>query len=505
MRKSPLILAAAAAAVLSSSPALAEGRPNPTPIVSIPGSEQPVSYMGAPAIQQPLYPRAVPQNPFMSTNPWGALHNDTYMSDTYTTAGPLGHAPAVSSTWLGTLATPNALVVGMSFDRSGLLVAAAIITDSVAQVGLVRLNLIDPQTLATLATYDLPSEPFTGTDFRPAGTYFYQDQQDRTVIGNTNREIMVISHTANSFTLDSTISVAKVIPADDDFEALQPDFEGHVWFASKGGIMGTVDLSRGKVLGHYKMSKKEKILNSMAADEDGGLFVASDYALYRFDETAKGKPKVTWRRTYDEGDRVKPGQVGLGTGTTPTLMGSKYVAIADNADPKMHVLVYQRAKNASGSRLVCSVPVFTANQGSTENSLIGTDRAIVVENNYGYNSPDDTTGGKTTMPGITRINVSSKGKCTKAWTNYSVSIPTVVSKMSVSNGLIYTYTKPAGPGTTDAWYFTAMDFATGNVVYSRLAGTGVLYNNHYAPVYLGPDGAAYVGVVGGIVKIRDVG
>ena len=75
--------------------------------------------------------------------------------------------------------------------------------------------------------------------------------------------------------------------------------------------------------------------------------------------------------------------------------------------------------------------------------------------------------------------------------------------MSLANGLIYTYTKPKGPATTDAWCFTAVDFRTGEVVYQRLAGTGILYNNHYAGAYLGPDGGLYVGVLGGLVAMWD--
>ena len=94
--------------------------------------------------------------------------------------------------------------------------------------------------------------------------------------------------------------------------------------------------------------------------------------------------------------------------------------------------------------------------------------------------------------------------CRTVWTNKEVSAPSSVNKMSVANGLIYAYTKSKGPANTDGWYFTALDFESGAVVYSQLAGTGLLYNNHYAPVYLGPDGkTAYVGVLGGLIAIRD--
>ncbi len=52
-----------------------------------------------------------------------------------------------------------------------------------------------------------------------------------------------------------------------------------------------------------------------------------------------------------------------------------------------------------------------------------------------------------------------------------------------------------------AWYLTALDFRTGRTVYRRLAGTGFAFNNNYAPVTLGPDGTAYVGVLGGVVAL----
>ncbi len=479
--------------------------PAPTPIPKAPAPVVPTPYVGAPAIQRPLFPPAIPTNPGMAGNPWNSVHNDPYASDTYTTAGPLGRDPIVTSTWLGTATLPVNLVVGMTFDSAGRLVGGGTIADTTTGKAFVRLYLLDPQTLATLATYDMPVQTFDPNDklFRPAGTYFYEDGTDRIIIGSSARTIMVVSHDATSFTVDKTIDLTKTIPADDEFEALQADFNGHTCFATKGGLVGTVDVAKGKVLGSYRMAGEE-ILNSMSADEDGGLYVASDKRMYRFDTTKKGKPSLTWRIKYDAGDRVKPGQVGLGTGTTPTLMGSKYVAITDNADPRMHVVVYRRGAQVDKPRKVCEVPVFAPGKSATENSLIGTATSLVVENNYGYASMDTTVNGVTTTPGVTRIDVKG-GTCSKVWTNNEVSVPSVVSKLSVGNGLIYTYTKPAGPGTTDPWYLTTLDFRTGKVVNSVLTGTGELYNNHYAPIYLGPDGSAFVGVLGGIVKVRDSG
>jgi hypothetical protein len=53
----------------------------------------------------------------------------------------------------------------------------------------------------------------------------------------------------------------------------------------------------------------EPISKSSATDptRQGGVFIVSDYALYRFDADSDGAPQITWREPYDRGTRVKPG------------------------------------------------------------------------------------------------------------------------------------------------------------------------------------------------------
>jgi hypothetical protein len=144
------------------------------------------------------------------------------------------------------------------------------------------------------------------------------------------------------------------------------------------------------------------------------------------------------------------------------------------------VLVYRRAAQVQGSRLVCKVPVFEENASATENSLIATNQSIIVENNYGYYGPQATLFNRATVPGITRIDINAdQNGCSTVWTNNQESIPSVVSQMSLANGLIYTYTKDAnscstpGPCYTAAWYLTAIDFASGQTAFKRLGGTGL--------------------------------
>ncbi len=502
------VLAAFVGAGVAVLAALAAGVASSVPRIPQQVGARPVAqYVGHPAVAKPVFAPVVPQNPFLSSNPFSNAHDDTYMSDTYLERGPLGRHPVVFSVRLSSRTYPVALGGLMTFDRAGRIVASLVRVSLAMRMVAPQIVLVDPKTLREVAAFDLPEEklsgsPGTGT-FRPSGSYFYQDGRDRTITGTAERTVLVLSHTARSFRLTRKYDLRGVIPQGDSLQALQPDFAGRVWFTSKGGVVGTLDLRSGKVLGIYHMPAGELIVNSHASDETGGVFIVSSEAMYRFEADRGGAPVVSWREPYDTGRRVKPGQLELGSGTTPTLMGKQYVTITDNADPRMQVLVYRRAKHIRGSRLVCSVPVFQSGKSATENSLIATDRSIIVENNYGYSGVAATRGGHTTTPGITRIDINAKGHCRKVWANDQVNIPTVVTKMSISNGLIYTYSKPVGPGTTDRWCFTAIDFRTGKVIYSQLAGTGLLYNNNYEPLYLGPNGTVYVGVFGGFVAMRD--
>ncbi|MGA1090008.1 MAG: hypothetical protein ACO3X2_11200, partial [Candidatus Nanopelagicales bacterium] len=183
----------------------------------------------------------------------------------------------------------------------------------------------------------------------------------------------------------------------------------------------------------------------------------------------------------------------------PTVFGDggRYVAITDNADPRMHVVVFDVSGPSPVER--CAVPVFGEGVSATENSLIALGDSLIVESNYGY-SVTAVAGGHTTTPGLARIDITGDG-CSLAWETDAVTIPSLVSKGILADGTVLTYTKESSLVGTDAWWFTAVDAASGEVAWRRLAGVGPLLNNHYAAGYVGPDGSVYVGTISGVVAL----
>jgi hypothetical protein len=240
----------------------------------------------------------------------------------------------------------------------------------------------------------------------------------------------------------------------------------------------------------------EKIGNSFSVDETNGVYIVSDAALYRFQVGPDGAPQATWRTTYENDGTSKPGQTEIGSGTTPTLTPNGFVAITDNDDP-INIAVFRRDDGG----FICHAPVFEEGASNTDQSLIGAGNSFIAENNYGYSGPAATERGGTTTPGLERVDVDDQGRCNKVWHSDEIA-PSVVPKLSLANGIVYTYTKPGGE-ESDPWYLTALDFRTGATLFKYKAGSGLGFNNNYAPVTIGPDGTAYVGTLGGLVAMRD--
>ena len=438
-----------------------------------------------------------PQNPFLARDPRSNIHNDTWMTDAYRWRGPLGRSPRAFSG-----AMPPALCGSLTFHSRGFLVSVcpSLLAPPQARV-------IDPETLEILATYDMPNAPDPpGTKAYQnfaGGGYFFLDDGDRIWSSTKTSHIFVlkVARDGRSITKIRDYDLSGVLDDDERISSALPDFRSRIWFVSKNN--GKVGILNPRTRRIRLVRLGEDIQNSFTIDRDA-VYVVSSARMYRF-SARNGKPRVDWKVRYRNSGIVKPGQADAGSGTTPTIMRGGYVAITDNADP-MNVVVYRKAKRLRRGqrRVVCQVPVFERGASATENSLITAGRSLFVENNYGYQDPFGPNTGALSTAGFARIDVKRNGQgCRRVWTNSTEHAPSVVPKLSTRTGLIYTYTRDPAPLGEQPYFWTAIRARTGKTVFKVYAGSGLGFNNNYAGIAVGPTGTAYLGVIGGLIALRD--
>lgn len=488
-----------------------------------PGGEIPMApgycevpmFIGAEAETLPLPPMIIPPHPYLAMQGKNGMHADSHCSGTYSWEGARARNPQVISLSMGLL---GGLVATVAFDSQGHLMCVS------GNLTGFQLLLLDSNTLEILASHPLPQRESTEEFFQTwdwnvimsdtsGGAYFHLDHLDRPVIANADRIVQIfrIIEEAGTFRwqIDEEYDLNPALPEGALITDAMPDWDGNLWFITRGGTVGFIDHETYEIKTTDELiNDEEEIQNAMAIAQDG-VYIVSDYALYRFEKSAEGLPEYTWYEEYDRGTYVHPGAINQGSGTTPTLLGDDLIAITDNADTRVNVLVYKRRDDATGDRLICQKPIFDPNFSTSENSLIGYGRSIIAENNYCYTSCLPVDPSPCTHPGVTRIDVREDySGCDFVWESREAS-GTTVPKLSIGNGLVYLYTRLKEyegqpiPEDIMAWYLTAVDFNTGETVFKIFTGTGMHWNNSYGPITIGPNGTVYVGVFNGIIAIRD--
>jgi hypothetical protein len=367
--------------------------------------------------------------------------------------------------------------------------------------------------------------------------------------------------------------------------ALMPDIDGNIWFTSRHGIVGLlrtnetdekgcpriyatyIGLLAGieKIKAHFGKEfeheqdldsfrhleslspqsiatfkkifmsdpgTREEIQNSFSVGLDG-VFIVSNYALYKLrfnDEKKCIELDPEWADHYTEGELiyendhlVKPGQLNNGSGTTPTLVDTRFVAICDNAARQVNLCVFDRKTGA----LVFKHALFDERGAAVENSVVAYDNSLIVGNTYGYGDPfkqNPTTGG------IMRFDYNPELQSFRHVKNWPASTmydcKSATPKLSTPNGIIYVYNRADAPvnGHYD-WQVTGIDFRTGLRVFfikpffnkgefddniSFIMKWGSLgsknydqkvFNNIWGTFTFGPENSFFIGTYRGFLRI----
>lgn len=216
----------------------------------------------------------------------------------------------------------------------------------------------------------------------------------------------------------------------------------------------------------------EQIQNSFTVGPDG-VYIVTNIALYKLrfnEETRHIELDPAWVPNYgkdgliyDNDRKVKPGHLNNGSGTTPTLVQDRFVAMVDNAPGQVNLNVF-RQKDGT---LVSKLPLFTDGAGAVENSVVAYENHLVVGNTYGYVDPfiENPTAG-----GIMRFDydeATDQYVERKDWPAVGhFDGKTATPKLSTANGLFYVYHRDIVEEGHNDWQLTAVDFRTGWPVFS---------------------------------------
>ncbi|MEN9683344.1 MAG: hypothetical protein RLZZ427_1095 [Pseudomonadota bacterium] len=460
---------------------------------------------------------------FLAPDANGTMHGDGGQSDTHAVAGPFGAGWSVRTRTSGN-GMPHQCATFVH-RRDGKVVAMC------GGLSGFRIVLLDPATLELLASHDLPIRPsaFEAVVKRDmgimmndssGGAYLFLDAADRVVLANSRWVLQRLAMREQSghwhFTVDREWDLKPYVPHDclnwnnlfpssecDKVTSVLPDGSGYYWWTTRNGRLGTLDPRTGRVRvirlgGTGSRVQREEIQNSFAVDSRA-VYVISDHAQYAFAADANGTPQQLWRSPYDRGSARKIGSINQGSGTTPTLIGADLITFADNADGRINVVVLDRRQG----QLICKVPVFAEGASSTDNSMIGWGRSIILENNAGYTSAHQQRDWRAVRGGMVRVDVrADRSGCDVVWTS-PIKSPSVVSKLAAGSGIVWTYSFERDERRDETrWALVGLDFNTGRPIMRIPTGVGNAFDNNWSSISLAADGTLYLGVTQGLVQVR---
>lgn len=372
---------------------------------------------------------------------------------------------------------------------------------------------------------------------------------------------------------------------DNKLTAIMPDVDGNIWFTSRRGVIGLIhredESSAGcpmiysthvayfgleeKIKRYYPESvdkldqlshfievdsvspeARKETREVLGADSDlheeiqnsfsvgkNGVYIVSNMALYKLrfnNQTKEIELDPKWEKAFGKGDLVytndlvkRPGHLNAGSGTTPTLMDDRFVAICDNAEGKINLCVFSQETG----ELVSKNPLFTEQGSAVENSAVAYEDSFIVANTYGYTDPFEVNP---TPGGIMRFDLDKNEgefKEAKDWPAGDLyDCKTATPKLSTKSGMLYVYNRSEEEvdGHKD-WQITGIDFRTGlRVLYAKfffeqgefqdnisevlkMGSLGTknydrkVFNNIWGTFTFGPGNSFYIGVYRGFLKI----
>ncbi|WP_373838101.1 PASTA domain-containing protein [Methanospirillum sp.] len=274
----------------------------------------------------------------------------------------------------------------------------------------------------------------------------------------------------------------------------------------------------------YQLADDEYVSNSIAVDENNGIYIASDKTMRKLVWTgtaiSDAESDGAWSCPYTYSTQPPIIKVGIGTGSTPTLMGfgddDRLVVITDGAQ-QMNLIAFWRDEIPEGyERIAGQVPVTCGfitlpDWIQSEQSVVVSGYGAFVVNNMPSTVPDDLIGKNNllqvslmgpayeTSYGVERFEWNTNTKeWSSVWNRPDVSSTSMVPIHSDSGNMAIVN----GYRPINGWEIIGLDWDTGETIHQTIFGDLNGGNGAYAILQYLEDGDALFNSFAGPTRIN---
>ncbi|HSE07337.1 MAG TPA: hypothetical protein VLB29_01615 [Nocardioidaceae bacterium] len=486
-----------------------------------------------------------PCNPALAQSPWAAAHRNSYAQASSPMVGP---RPQDRVEVQQIRLVPDGVGVPVVHEVSerypdGRRVVWASVISTPENQGVFKVDERTGQVIDFLA------EPSGRLSSSSSGAYSVLDRDGHLIVAHQQSldvygDAVPGRRTSRIKKLRS-LDLGRVLCREDDrIVGITMLYDGMVAFATELGVVGVVPRQPRRMRPAnlrtlsqngaacadtgVDRSELEQVSNSIAADERGGIYVVTSKAQYKYRWNGQ-RLRRTWRAAYETGGVQGGARLGAGSGSTPSLMGTrrgddKFVVVTDGRRLMRLVLMWRDKIPADWKpiakgkdrRIACEVPVRFGDpereESVSEQSVLVRGNSVVLVDNTHALDPAYAAAPEQVRPfsviadqaepnaphGIERIDWRPRSRtCRVRWANPEVSMPNGIPTMSVRSGLIYDVGLHDG-----VWGLSGVDFRTGKERLFVPSSAEPFENSFFAASQIGPRGAVWTGNLHGLTVFR---
>ncbi len=467
-------------------------------------------------------------HPYMKDNLPSAMHEDSYASDISNMQGPVPENATVqyfqvkekgeefSGMCPSFAFVDESTMVTLSFGRTNTTLLLIDMHDTIKVLDAIKIPGRGHKAME-LATKKARMALFRNTS---GGAYFFLSEQNEVIIPGPEYSIFYIPIKDKRFDRSRMVSydileeiekgdiLVKGISAKEGrnkLTAVMPDAQGNIWYTSKMGVIGVIDLknfNRGDYkekgmcpktysfyIGEFGLLKKiehffgkkydrledvefylegmtdvdykkeyreffmmepetrEEIQNSFSIGPDG-VYIISNIALYKLrfnDETKEIELDPKWQKTFDEtGDQIYPNDGTQKKGQLNDGSGTTPTLMDDRfviIADNDSEQINLNIYSQEDGHLVNRFKLFDKDSSACENSVVAYRNSLFIGNTFNYIDPFDFND---TPGGIDRFDYNQqteKFERVENWPAEHIDAKTATPKMSTATGVIYVYNR----------------------------------------------------------------